>query len=81
MAFLWKHPASKYFMARFVDVNGKRPNRSTKSINRKEAEKIADAYEAASRKAHGKTSPGWYNRTVSINHRQGASVPVILSIL
>jgi len=50
MAFLWKHPESKYFMARFTDVNGKRRNRSTKSTNRKEAQKIADAYEAATRK-------------------------------
>jgi len=50
MAFLWKHPESKYFMARFTDVNGKRRNRSTKSTNRKEAQKIADAYESATRK-------------------------------
>jgi integrase len=50
MAFLWKHPESKYFMARFVDLNGKRRNRSTRSTNRKEAQKIADAYEAATRK-------------------------------
>jgi len=50
MAFLWKHPQSKYFIARFFDVNGKRRNRSTKSTNRKEAQKIANAYEEASRK-------------------------------
>jgi integrase len=37
-------------MARFVDVNGNRRNRSTQSTNRKEAQKIADAYEAATRK-------------------------------
>ncbi len=47
MAFLWKHPESKYLMVRFTDVNGKRRNRSAKSTNRKEAQKIADAYEPA----------------------------------
>lgn len=50
MAFLWKHPKSKYYIARFFDRDGKRRNRSTKSTTRKEAQKIADAFEEASRK-------------------------------
>jgi len=51
MAFLWKHPQSKYFVARFTDLQGKRRNRSTRSTNRKEAERIAASYEeAANRK-------------------------------
>lgn len=50
MAFLWKHPQSKYFIARFFDLSGKRRNRSTRSTNRKEAQRIADAYEEAAQK-------------------------------
>ena len=51
MAFLWKHPASKYWMARFYDRDGKRRNRSTKveakEKNRRQALKIAEQYEEA----------------------------------
>jgi integrase len=47
MAFLWKHPQSKYFIARFFDLTGKRRNRSTRSTSRKKAQRIADAYEDA----------------------------------
>lgn len=50
MAFLWKHPQSKYFMARFIDASGKRRNRSTRSTLRKEAQKIADTFEKAAQK-------------------------------
>ena len=50
MAFIWKHPQSKYFIARFFDLQGKRRNRSTRSTNRKEAGRIADAYEEAARR-------------------------------
>lgn len=50
MAFLWKHPQSKYFIARFFDLVGKRRNRSTRSTNRKEAQRIADCYEEAANK-------------------------------
>ncbi len=50
MAFLWKHPKSQYWMARFYDRDGKRRNRSTRTKNRKEAEKLAESYELASRK-------------------------------
>jgi len=53
MAFLWKHPNSKNWTARFYDSDGKRRNRSTfleaKEKNRKAALKIADAYEAAAK--------------------------------
>lgn len=51
MAFLWKHPASKYWIARFYDRDGKRRNRSTrieaKEKNRRQALKIAQQYEEA----------------------------------
>jgi integrase len=50
MAFLWKHPQSKYFIARFFDLSGRRRNRSTRSTARKEAQRIADHYEEAANK-------------------------------
>lgn len=50
MAFLWKHPQSKYFIARFFDLSGTRRNRSTRSTVRKEAQRIADHYEDAANK-------------------------------
>jgi len=50
MAFLWKHPECKFYIARFTDLEGKRRNRSTRSTNRKEAQKIADAFEDAAKK-------------------------------
>ncbi len=53
MAFLWKHPQSQYWIARFFDKEGQRRNRSTRIINRegnrKQAQKIADSYEEAAR--------------------------------
>jgi integrase len=53
MAYLVRHPDSKYWIAAFYDVNGKRRNRSTKIVatekTRKRAQAIADEYEAAAR--------------------------------
>ncbi|MCB1100044.1 MAG: site-specific integrase [Verrucomicrobiae bacterium] len=50
MAFLYKHTESRYWYAGFIDLSGKRRNRSTRTTNRKEAQKVADAFEEASRK-------------------------------
>jgi integrase len=54
MAFIWKHPQSQYWIARFFDLQGKRRNRSTRVAaqekKRKEAQKIAEAYEEAANK-------------------------------
>jgi integrase len=50
MAFLFKRPRSPYWHAGFLDLYGKRRNRSTGSANRKEAQKIADSYEEAAKK-------------------------------
>ncbi len=54
MAFVWKHPKSKFWFARFYDLQGKRRNRSTRILareaKRKEAEKIAESYEEAANK-------------------------------
>lgn len=51
MACVWKHPQSQYWVARFIDREGRKRNRSTKIVakdaTRKKAEKIADEYEAA----------------------------------
>jgi integrase len=49
MAFLFKHPKSRYWVAGFADAAGKRRNRSTKETDRKKAQKLADEYEAAAR--------------------------------
>jgi integrase len=53
MAFLVKHPESRYWVAGFYDANGKRRRRSTKieatERNRKQAMRIAGEYEAAAR--------------------------------
>ena len=50
MAFLFKHPKSKYWCAGFYDSSGKRRNRSTRTTSRREAQKIADVFEEAARK-------------------------------
>lgn len=50
MAFLFKGPKNKNWVAGFLDIRGKRRNRSTGSTNRREAQRIADSYEDAARK-------------------------------
>jgi integrase len=50
MSFVWKHPQSRFWIARFFDRNGVRRNRSTRSTIRKEAERLAAAFEEAARK-------------------------------
>ena len=75
MACIWKHPNSRYWIARFYDRNGKRRNRSTKTQNRKEAIKLAEAYEdAAKRKKTAMQS----RRVISALHKEitGEGLPV-----
>jgi integrase len=71
MAFLWKHPNSKNWTARFYDSDGKRRNRSTfleaKEKNRKAALKIADSYEAA---AKGQRTARQIRRVILDLHEQ-----------
>lgn len=67
MAFLWKHPQSKYFIARFTDFHGKRRNRSTRSTNRKQAQKIAEEYELAANK---KRTMRQVRETISALHEE-----------
>ncbi len=50
MAFVFKRPHSRYYHAGFIDKNGKRRNASTGVTSSKQAQKIADAYEAAANK-------------------------------
>jgi len=49
MAFIFKHPKSQFWFAGFLDGTGKRRNRSTRTNNRKQAQKIAESYEEAAR--------------------------------
>jgi len=57
MAFLFRNPKSRYWHAGWKDENGKRINRSTHipaketKQSRKDAQKVADEYESATRKA------------------------------
>lgn len=50
MAYLVKHPKSRFWFAVWRDVNGKQFRRSTKSTNRKTAERLGREYESASLK-------------------------------
>src|SRR6516164_9324636 len=49
MASVWKHPLSKYWTACFRDLNGKQRRVSTKTTDRKTAQRLAEEYEAAVR--------------------------------
>ena len=49
MASLWKHPRSKFFTACWTDSTGRRMKRSTKSTDKREAEKLARQFEEESR--------------------------------
>jgi integrase len=50
MASLTKRPTSNFWVACFNDRNGRRLKRSTATLDRKAAQKIADEYEAAARR-------------------------------
>src|ERR1700693_3496823 len=51
MASLRRFPKSRYWYACFTGPDGRRTQRSTKEVDRKRAEKIADRYEEAARQA------------------------------
>ena len=50
MASIWKHPKSKYWSACFTLPNGRRTKRSTKEVNRKKAQTIAEKWGDAARR-------------------------------
>jgi integrase len=49
MASIWRHPNSKYWTACFRDEAGRQRRITTKTTDRREARKIAEAFEKASR--------------------------------
>jgi integrase len=61
MAFIFRAPHCKYFIAGFTDASGKRRNRSTRLTDRKKAQKQADDWEAAWR---GKLSAKQFERVL-----------------
>lgn len=71
MALLWKHPQSKYWMARFIDSSGTRRNRSTRVLatdrNRKEAQGIAEQFEDVATK---KRSSAHVRKVISELHKE-----------
>jgi hypothetical protein len=50
VASLTKRPTSQFWLACFIDRHGRRLKRSTATVDRKRAQKIADEYEAAARR-------------------------------
>lgn len=50
MASIWKHPESKFWFACFTTAEGKRTKRTTRTTDRKLAEKLAAQYEEAANK-------------------------------
>lgn len=51
MACIWKHPKSKYWIARFLSADGEYKNRSTKETDSKKARKTAEDWEKVERLA------------------------------
>jgi len=49
MASIWKHPQSRFWTACFRDAGGRQRRISTREANPRKAQKIAEAYEKASR--------------------------------
>jgi len=67
MASLTKRPTSKFWVACFTDRNGRRLKRSTATIERKRAQKIADQFEEAARR---KRTAIQVRRVISQLHRE-----------
>lgn len=80
MAFVFKNPNTKNWLAGFRDATGKRRTRSTGVLaterNKRKAEGIADEYEAAGR---NKRTSQQVRRTICSLHREltGEDMPVI----
>ena len=71
MAFLWKHPNSKYWQARFYDRDGRRRNRSTRiqatERNRRKAQRIAEEFEEA---ANNRRSANQVRKVITELHQE-----------
>lgn len=74
MAFVFKHPKSKFWFAGFLDATGKRRNRSTRTTNRKLAQKLAEEYETAAR---NKRTARQVRKVISTLHRDITGQEVI----
>jgi hypothetical protein len=51
LSCIWKHPKSKYWIARFLSADGEYKNRSTKETDSKKARKTAEDWEKVERMA------------------------------
>jgi integrase len=49
MASLWKHPESRYWVACYTDATGKQRKRSTRSVDRTQAMRMAEEFEKSYR--------------------------------
>jgi integrase len=47
MSCVWKSPKSRFWIAQFTDHTGRRRNRSTRTTDRRKAQKLAEHFEAA----------------------------------
>lgn len=80
MAFVFKNPNTKFWLAGFRDFTGKRRNRSTKLLatekNKKQAERIAEEYEAA---ANRKRTSQQVRRVIADLHSEltGEDLPTV----
>jgi len=74
MASVWKHPLSKFWYARFTNAAGIQQNRSTKTTDRRTAERIANTFEDAHRMRQTETQ---IHRVMSDINRQlnGQALP------
>jgi len=64
MACVWKHPASKFWFARFTDERGVQRNRTTRQTDRRAAQTCADNWEHACRLARQGTLTADRSRAV-----------------
>ena len=67
MAFVWRHPKSKYWIARFYDCAGRRRNRTTRCKDRKKAQRLADVFEEA---ANRKRTAAQTRRVIAALHSE-----------
>ncbi len=81
MAFVFKNPNSKFWLAGFIDTDGKRHNRSTKVLaesaaSKREAERIAQEYEEAGNRVRTAIQ---VRRVISDLHKKitGEDLPVV----
>ncbi len=67
VASLTKRPTSKFWVACFIDRNGRRLKRSTATVDRKRAQNIADEFEGAARR---KRTAVQVRRVITQLHRE-----------